>query len=701
MVNLVKKILQRNKGVKKQEKGLVSGPSSTNGVGEPEQTAAAYTLRVFDRYNASKAAFLYELLPQKKKAVYDLVPLLIHISGEEVLSCSDACQLAPHGVYGYEPRDETFRSYMDAFPENRPPQLQRRASFDPNLPIKSICLIGSLGSIAQGPKSDFDYWICFEGRVFSRESFLYFKEKLRDIEEWAMNYAGAEVHFFPLDLKDVRRDDFGPATGESSGSAQGKLLKEEFYRTMTLVAGQVPLWWVMPPGVSDPEYLRLAELIGNSGRVDYSRLVDMGNVRGISLGEFYGAAIWQINKTMGSPFKSILKMAMLEEYMLNHGSRGLLCTELKKRLIANEDEAIHLDPYVLLFDRASTYLAERNRLEDLDLLRRSFYMKSGAKLTLADYRKSDLQRKKRVMVDMVRTWGWNHQRIEKLNNFHNWTYRESHKFSKETHDFIIRTYKTISAELNKQSEQVGLVISQRDLTVLGRKLFVYYSKRTNKVESTLNVIEAPPALNGLTLQPMVAPDGQRIWSAFRALLSWSAVQSGEGGKASLFSSPDLAQILIWLVNNQLYDSDTSINLNLGSGRLSSHCTLPDLQLLLKEMKAFFPPDAYKDVPENEFLNKPRTVRMMAVINLEEADSCSKIVQTGICLQNNWGETFYKGYSKNSQEGLLVARNFVRKYFSFDPLGALDNFKVYLPNRQFRKPLGQKINKFFGFKAVRL
>ncbi|MFH1137936.1 MAG: class I adenylate cyclase [Pseudomonadota bacterium] len=700
MENFVNKLFRRKKDDRNTKTVIIPEPNPARLNAEAEQAAAAHALRVFDQYNANKAAFLYEMLPQKKKAIFDLVPLFIHFSGAEILRCTDACELSPHGVYGYEPREETLRSFSEAFPGEKPPRLQRRAGFDPNLPIKSICLIGSLGSIAQGPKSDFDYWICYEGRVFSRESFMYFREKLREIEQWAMDFAGAEVHFFPLDIQDVRRDNFGPATGESSGSAQGKLLKEEFYRTMTLVAGQVPLWWVMPPGVNDGEYLRLAEIIGGSGRVDYSRLVDMGNIRSISLGEFYGAAIWQINKTMGSPFKSILKMAMLEEYMLNHGRRGLLCTELKTRLLANEAEAIHLDPYVLLFDRAGTYLAEQNRLEDLDLLRRSLYMKSGANLTLADYRKKELPRKKRVMVNLVREWGWNHQRIDQLNNFQNWTFRESQEFSQETHDFIIRTYKTISSELSKQSEQVGLIISQRDLTVLGRKLFVYYSKRTNKVESTLNVIEAPPALNGLTLQPLLDSQGERVWRAFRVLLSWSAVQADENTRSALFSSPDLAQILIWLVNNQLYDSRTSINLNLGDGRLGSPCTLPELQKLLKEMKAFFPPDAYKDVPEDELLKKPRTVKMMAVINLEEPDNCRKIVQTGICLQNNWGEIFYKGYGDHSQEGLLVARNFVRKYFSFDPLGALDNFKAFLPERQFRKILGPSLDKFFGFKVVR-
>ena len=427
--------------------------------------------RVFDRYNASKIQFLYEELPPRKKIVFDLVPLLLHLQADELLGCSDACRMSPHGVFGYEFNEDTAQHFAEAFPGERLPPIRTVSSYDVTLPIKTVCLIGSLGSVAQNHKSDFDYWTGYEADSFSRESFLYFREKLRGIEKWADDFAGAEVHFFPMDLNKIRVDDFGEATGESSGSAQGKLLKEEFYRTMTLIAGQAPIWWVMPAGVSDEEYARLAALVENSNRVDSTRLVDMGNVHEISLGEFYGAAIWQINKTMGSPFKSVLKMALLEEYMLNHGSRGLLCNEMKQRLLSNKDEAQLLDPYVLMFDRAGAYLAENNRLDDLELLRSSLYLKAGVKLGLPDYRRTDLPRKKRVMVNLVRQWGWNHKAVSRLNDYHNWSFKESQKFSQAINGFIVRTYKQISAELNQQKDQVDLHISKRDLTVLGRKLF--------------------------------------------------------------------------------------------------------------------------------------------------------------------------------------------------------------------------------------
>ena len=705
-MNLIKKMLGRGRLKTDSPSGSLNARSLSTlpdqNDRDPERadlTALAYALRVFERYYAKKTKFLYEQLPPRKKIVFDLVPLLLHLDAVGLLGCDDACQMSPHGIFGYRSDRRTESSFAAAFPDCQMPPLLPRASFDPSLPIKSLTLIGSLGSIAQNPKSDFDYWICFDQSTFSRESSLYFEEKLAEIERWADEFAGAEVHFFPLDLNAVRNEEFGVASGESSGTAQVKLLKEEYYRSMTLVAGQVPVWWVMPPGVSDEEYDRLLGVVKSSGRLDNANVVDMGNVQNISLGEFYGAAIWQLNKTMGSPFKSVIKMALLEEYLYNHGRSGLLCDELKHRLLANEEEIEFLDSYVLMFDRASRYLTENQRFEDLDLLRRALYLKSGVKLALADHRRTDLDRKKQIMVKLIRQWGWSHKMVAHLNAYHYWTYRDAHAFSQETNAFIIRAYKNVSAKLNSQNEQVGLVISQRDLTVLGRKLFIFYSRRANKVDSTRSVIETPPKLSGLTLQPRINHHGTRIWAAHRALLSREAVAAGKGKGALLKAATNLAEVLIWLVNNSLYDSTTYINLNTGRDELNTHCTVPDIQKLLKTMRDFFPSYKHSEVDEEELLQKPRLVRMLLVINLEESDRTTRIVQTGVCYQNNWGEIFFKGYEGGSQEGLKIAREFLRKNFAYDPVGALSNFKLFMPDRLFKRILGPRLNKYFGLKVA--
>jgi adenylate cyclase, class 1 len=647
----------------------------------------------FKAYNSSKIKFLYSQLPQRKKDVFDLIPLLIHVSGENLLTSSAACRQSIHGIFGYETSALTEESFGRVFPGKTMPKVSGVLTRNREMPINSLFLIGSLGSVAQNSKSDFDYWVCYEGREWTREALDAFQQKLKTIEVWAAGHAEAEVHFFPLDLRNVRVDDFGFARDESSGSAQGKLLKEEFYRSLTLIAGQTPLWWVLPPRVNDNEYERLRMLIQTSPRIDENDLVDMGNVHEVSWGDFYGAVIWQINKTIGSPFKSVLKMALLEDYMVNHGNKGLLCDELKERIIADQHQSELLDSYVLIFNRAGNYLADHGRMDDLNLLRQSFYLKSGVNLTPNDFRVRNLPRKKKVMVRLVREWGWDYDYIKKLNNFHFWSFNESQAFSQDINRFIFQTYKKVSTEIKKQKETVGLSINQRDLKVLSQKLAIFYSRRPNKVDSIKNVIEAPPVIGSLTLQPHPDENGQSVWQAYRGMLSREKIASGKSVSSLVRSSRYLAELLIWLVNNRLYDTNTSIILNSGIGDATPHCTVPDIQILLKELKEFFPQYKHSAISDTDLIKAPYPVRMYMIVNLEEPDKSVHVDRISTIYQNNWGEVFYHGYDSPA-EGLDFALKFVSRRDEGDKRVPPPFFKVFLSDRHVKRVLIPRLNKLF-------
>ncbi|MBW2624531.1 MAG: class I adenylate cyclase, partial [Deltaproteobacteria bacterium] len=583
------------------------------------------------------------------------------------------------------------------FPGRELPEVHPHARFDPNLPVKSVSLIGSMGSIAQGPKSDFDYWICIDRAEFGDEQYSFFIEKLRAIETWADEFAGAEVHCFPLSIDAIIENDFGEVDAESSGTAQGILLKEEYYRTMTLVCGQVPLWWVMPPGVTDEEYDRLKEVMAQPRILNRTEFVELGNVHDISLGEFYGATIWQINKTISYPFKSVLKLALLEEYLFSQGKKGLLCNDLKERLLSGVDDTRLMDPYMLMFDRASEFFIERERYEDLDLLRQSLFLKSGVKPNLADHRRTDLPRKSQVMVNYIRKWQWNHRQVDRLSNYSHWSLTDMQEFNEKINRYLIKTYQSIAKELRNQSEDIRFSISPRDQSILGKKLFVFYSRRTNKVESILSVGEEPPSLRGLTLQQKLGGLSEKKWHAYRGLFSREVIDKGDAEPALLIDSPFLTEILVWLVRNRIYKADTAININQTLDRLPNYTTLPDIQVLLKAVQGFLVPVWGEKIEERELLEPPRTVRMFMAVNVDAPEWSKEIVNTALCFLNNWGELFFKGYS--SDQGIYLARNFVQKYFAYNLTGAREHLSVFLPKHAFHRDLSQKLNKFFGFNVV--
>ena len=659
-----------------------------------EESLILHGLNVFKRYNAEKINFLYDQLPPKKKIVFDLVPLLLHYDCRGLLPDDEACLRSPHGVYRYESSPRIEHSFARAFPYRSLPKQRYRASYDPNLPIRSVSLIGSLGSVAQNYKSDFDFWVALDPLLAGPGAEERFFAKARLIEKWADRFADAEVHIFPVDLVKMKRFEFGQVRGDASGTAQGKLLVEELYRSMTLLAGQIPIWWILPPNLDDREYNRLAAVAKSSYRLDSTQFLDEGNVHDISLEEFYGAAIWHINKTIGSPFKSILKLAVLEEYLFNQGQNGLLCDELKARLQQNVEEAEFLDPYLLMFDRASRHLLAEGRYHHLDLLRRALYMKSGAKLSVQDYLQTRLPRKKRVMLRLVHQWGWDRHTLSKLNSYRHWSFQETKDFSDEVNRFIRETYRRVTAEMEQRAPGVRPAINQRDLNVLGRKLYIFYSRRDEKVDSLRNVIEQRPALYGLTLNACRNEYGEAGWEAYRGFASRENIMWGDVRPLLLKRAPSLAGILIWLVTNQLYSHDTSIQLNVAADSPNPGCTLPDIQGLLDQMASFFPILKLYELDEQNLLQDPRIIRSLVVINLDDPDNPDRIVTLDVCSQNSWGEFLFTSY-EYINEGIMAARELLKEISSDDSLPLPDCFKVYAPPRQFNRRFLPDLYKTMG------
>lgn len=675
--------------------GPVPGsPDAGASLYKPEEKTLRTAFQTFHRYNAEKIRFLYELLPERKRMVFDLVPLLLHLEGGNLLPCEDACRLSPYGIHGYEPGERTLAAFAKAFPHMKPPQEEARGRLDLSRPIRSVSLIGSMGSIAQGPKSDFDYWICIDP-AGDAQAARCFEEKLRAVERWAQDFGGAEVHGFRLPLEDIQADRFGEVTAERSGTAQGKLLKEEYYRSMTLIAGQTPCWWAMPPRIGDEDYRRYLEVIQHSEVINRHDLVDMGNVHDIAPGEFYGAAIWQINKVIGSPFKSILKLALLEEYLFASGHQDLLCHELKERLLAQDEAAALLDPYMLMFERASAFFERQDRREDLDLLRRALYLKTGVKIQLSDYRKTEQPRQKRVMVDYVRRWGWNHRRVEELNNYEQWTFQAVRDFNDEINRYLVKTYRRISEVQNSREEKVDPNISARDLTVLGRKLYVLYARRPNKADLLLSVVDEPPALRGVTFQRRLNEEGLKQWEAYRGMHSREAVADGEAGSALLKRSYFLTELLLWLVHNRIYGPATAVNVNQSLGNLAHHVTQPAVEDLLRALETFFPPVRLQELDEATLLKSPTVKRLFLAINVEAPEWGTEVLDSAICYANSWGELFFRGF--HSDRGVHQARRFIREHYAYDLLGMRDNFTVYLPKRTAAHLMTERLNKFFGFR----
>ena len=377
-----------------------------------------------------------------------------------------------------------------------------------------VAVMGSVGTIGFTGDSDLDVWVCCAPAGHSSHGLSLYRRKVEEVEAWMAGHAGVEVHLFLQESARIRASDFGEADLEGCGSAMGALLKEEFYRTGILLAGKIPLWWLLPPGTSPEEHARRAAA-APAGQVD------LGPVARVPLGELFGAAIWQIVKSWKSPFKSALKMGLLEKAVRSGREVPPLCELLEDEVRAGRSP----DPYQLLFDEVLAHYRSQGDAEAEDLLARCFYLKTGVRLDPAGLgRGRGDSPDETLMLEYVRSWGWGARRVRHLNGFADWKFEWVQGLAKEIDRFFLRTYQRIRVALEESGEVQR--ITDRDLTILGRKLQAAYRRAPHKVE-TLHLVGGAPAEASLTLYQETQP-GEAPWALFRGMVSAFNVEEKRG-----------------------------------------------------------------------------------------------------------------------------------------------------------------------------
>ena len=284
--------------------------------------------QLFLRYNQFKIQRIQETLSPVDRAVFTIIPRLLHINQKDLPGYIQ--DDVPSGIYNFRINQECQLAAEQLFPD-----IVLRGGENHQIFIHTLLLMGSTGSIAQSQKSDLDFTLFVNKKSVSPQRLALFEQKLRLIEEWTWTHFKLEIHFFNNDILDVKNNIFGESDSESTGSAQAKLLKEEMYRTAVITAGKTPFWWIVPLKTDDRLYESLVHLVKtHQTLLNPDEFVDTGNVDDISQGEFFGGSIWTLIKSFKAPFKTLIKMGLLEEYTFSNTQSNLLCHDIKKKVFS-------------------------------------------------------------------------------------------------------------------------------------------------------------------------------------------------------------------------------------------------------------------------------------------------------------------------------------------------------------------------------
>jgi adenylate cyclase, class 1 len=499
-------------------------------------------LGCFESINRARLHRIREALRPEQVRFFDVLPLLFHVNRPGLPGY--VSRATPAGIQRFAPGPEAMDAALHLFRS----AIGAGEAADRSDLLGTYCL-GSLGSIAHCPESDLDVWVCHEPGIEARR-LAELNAKARVIEQWAKGL-GLEVHFFLIDPERFRAGGHARLSAECSGNAQHYLLLDEFYRASVVLAGLCPMWWRVPPA----EEHRYAECVAGLQAPEMPG-VDLGGLGEVPREEFAGAALWQLGKVIDAPYKSVLKLLLLEAYAGEYPRPDLLAMRYKASIYGAAADAEALDPYWLLYRRVEEYLERQADTPRLALARRCLYFKAQE---AQRHLPSHVARawRGRFIAGLRQQWGWSSEDTARLAERDRWGFD---RVSAEWRELVnsVRTSCRVLAEFARPLGGRSSVTAE-EITALGRRLHAAFERRPGKLTLLGPETQWGRVEDALWLHRY--PDPTESWGLSRGaevINPAALVRTGE--------TP--SQLIAWAVLNGLSASHTRWCVDARAGELS-------------------------------------------------------------------------------------------------------------------------------------
>jgi len=579
--------------------------------------------RRFMALNTERLKLVRNALKDHQRLFVEVLPLLFHVNHPALPGyVSDD---TPIGVPDYRP---TKRCLSEVRSLSRTFKYKRRAQRVYN--IQSLYLMGSTGTVAYSRSSDFDIWVCHNPDL-NQQELDELNQRCTLISKWAAQI-GLETNFFLLTAEALRRGRIESLSEESSGTAQYMLLKEEFYRTAVLLAGRYPVWWLVPPD-REYDYYKYIQMLFERDLVYEYEVMDFGDLAFIPAGEFFGATLWHLNKAIHSPYKSVLKLLLMEAYAREYPHTNMLATRFKQAVYDGETQIDKMDPYVLIMEKVDEFLTNGQMPDRLELARRCFYFKVHEKMSVR--RKRNISRRYEVMEELVNLWGWKRDYLLVLDSRDTWKIHRVMEEAKLITAELMRSYHSLSDFARKHSEQPDIM--QSDLNLLGRKLYVAFERKAGKVD-LINPGISVDLSEELMSFIQTEKNGVSSWALYR-----TDIEEALSGKTQpIKRKTHLMELLVWCHFNKLVSSQSLLTIRRHEHTESNQ----EAHAILDALAKLFADGTAGEVLMQDVSQTPTITNAMLYIN-EGLDPLDNYTRQGIHLTSNRADSLcYGGFWKN-------------------------------------------------------
>ncbi len=507
--------------------------------------------------------------------------------------------------------------------------------------IRLFALIGSAGTIAFTPDSDLDFWICGRFSTIDAESMNLLHHKCRIIEKWVAETHKKEVHFFLNDIDSIKLNIFDEDEEYGlSGTSLGQMLKEEFYRSSIIINNVVPFWWAVPADCTDDQYAQWLQAL--EGTPHEKVYVDLGNIAGINKGDFLIAALFQIIKSLGNPFKSIIKLGLLERYINDDKKNPFISNIIKRNIHEGKTDKFSVDAYCIMFDQVYNYYQGRaDDMTTLNIIKTCFYLKVNPRLSLSE-KKTGEANFHEIMLQYTKKWGWDNDTIKHVDNFESWDIESTNKMMNNTKKVILKGYKNILGALG--SEINAGSIDRNSLLAINRKIYSHFNPEDNKIDNTLNFKKYPPE-KLLSLDYVRDVKGTETW-----YLNKRVIINDRAVKVLIRKSPHLISLIVWISLNGLYQKDFSrLDIEQGFYHMDSNY----VRDLISELSTSFSIKSL-NLQNSFFLRDPFPVMSYIIVNPFLKYS-KKIDEYYFLYHNSWGETRFEVFHNDNDLPAIATR----------------------------------------------
>ncbi|HBE03092.1 MAG: hypothetical protein A2096_15880 [Spirochaetes bacterium GWF1_41_5] len=540
--------------------------------------------------------------------------------------------------------------------------------------ISMFAVMGSIASVAYTKASDFDFWVCYDTNRIEDAQLVLYKQKLAQLSDLFRKRYHTPVHFFLNETGNLRRNVFSEDDSGGLSSTFGALLKDEFFRSSLHLAGRIPFWWAVPPGITQKKYDILYKTAEEQKAL--GDFVDIGNLEISRKEDFLGATFFQILKSIENPFKTILKIGLLEKYLLSDETM-LLADKLKTHVHSGILGEEVLDSYIFLYNEVNRFLLEIKASSDIiNLVNTCFYLKAAPEVSRYSHDFSNV--KVKIFRQYAALWKWDNTQLAYLDRYEGWEINDIKKLWNKIKTFIIFSYQKIKESLPEM--KIESTVSQDDLQIIYRKIESCFSVLPGKIEKWLP-FKDDVAENILYFQP-VAEDyvsGKSVWEAYKT--GYTANKNPVN--ILLNSAPTLLELLMWAAVNGLYaPGRTQVKIMSNFHRLDTGL----VKIFLEAASELFQ-RPYK-LRNQHMLQKPFIIRAFFTINFHFPRD-QQMRELCLVYQTSRDETHIKYFSRE-QDLLLIIEILVKMH----------NPDYPMPAENFSAVFGEK-NKLYDHYALLL